>query len=91
MGLATVICEVVVDERHVLGSFLWYPSVERVCGGLDLINPAAFVSVLATHPQQQSSLSVPALLLHPEHEEEKHQENIQGWLACFHNSTSSSR
>ena len=62
MGLATLICEVVVDERHVLGSFLWYPSIERVCGGLDLINTATFVLVLATHLQQQGGLSVASLL-----------------------------
>lgn len=63
MGPANLICEVVVDERHVVGSFLQYPSIEHVCGGLGLINPAAFVLVLATHLQQQGGLSVPPSLL----------------------------
>lgn len=88
MGLATPICEVVVDERHVLGSFPWYPSIEHVCRGLDLINPAAFVLVLATYSSR--AVSVPSLLQHPEQDEEKQQENTQGCLACFRNSTSSS-
>ena len=61
MGLTTLTCEVTVDERHALGRFLWYPFIEHVSGGLDLINPT-FVLVLATHLQQQGGLLVPSLL-----------------------------
>lgn len=56
MGLATPICEVVVDERHVLGSFPWYPSIGHVCRGLDSVNPAAFVLVLATYSSRAVAL-----------------------------------
>lgn len=58
VSLATLICEVVVDARCVLGSFQWYPSIERVCRGLYLINPAAFVSVLAIQPNSSRAISL---------------------------------